>query len=342
MTDKKTIGSSINPHIDRRGLLKAGGALGVMSFAGVPQFAWAQDRIYRWGSSSLGSSGYVIMEALSQVVKKETGLNSSSLATAGTTENMALIGAGELEFGHSTTVDWTAATSGQKPFNEPIELHQMFAYAGWHEPPIVHADSDIMTIADLAGKRYSPSQPGSGAALLHHTLMRAAGIYDSIDWTYGTWTEVYDAFKARRIHGVVGVITNGLPSGRIVEAEAAVEVRALEVPEDVIEAAREENAGILDGMIGPDVWPTLEKPIRMPLIGGVLASSPSVSAENGYAITKAIFDNAAEVREMAKPLSAIELEFAVRNLLVGFPVNAGAAQYFQEEGVWRDELTIAS
>jgi TRAP transporter TAXI family solute receptor len=327
--------------LDRRTFLKAGGALGAMTVAGLPSIAFADDTIYRWGSASLGSSGYVIMEALSQIVKAKAGLNSSSLATAGTTENMALIGGGELEFGHSTTVDWVAATEGQKPFEGPIELHQMFAYAAWHEPPIVHADSDIRTVADLAGKRYSPSQPGSGAALLHHELMRAAGIYDSIDWAYGTWAEVYDAFKARRIHGVVGVITNGQLDGRILEAEAAVEVRALEVPEEVILAARQVNAGILDGMIGPDVWPTLEKPIRMPLIGGVVAASPNVTPEAGYAITSAIFDNAEEVRQMAQPLSAIDTEFAVRNMMTAFPVNAGAAQYFQEQGVWRDDLMIA-
>jgi TRAP transporter TAXI family solute receptor len=254
---------------------------------------------------------------------------------------MALIGRGELEFGHSTTVDWVAATEGKKPFSAPIKLNQMFAYAAWHEPPIVHADSKIHTLADLAGRRYSPSQPGSGAALLHHALMRAAGVFDKIRWTYGTWAEIYDAFVARRIDGVVGIITNGGLDGRIMKAEAAVKLRALEVPLDVVNKARKENAGILDEMIGPDVWPSLAKPIRMPLIGGVVASSPSVTPEAGYKITKAIFDNAKEVRQMAKPLSKIDIEFAVRNLMPAFPVNAGAAQYFKEKGVWRNELKIA-
>lgn len=327
--------------IDRRSFLLAGGAAGLGALAGFPTLAMADDRTYRWGSSSLGSSGYVIMEALSQVVRSKAGLKSSSLATAGSGENMALIGQGELEFGHSTTVDWTAASEGLPPYPGPIELHQMFGYAAWHEPPIVHADSDIRAIADLAGRRLSPSQPGSGTGILYHALMRAAGIYDEIDWSYGTWSEVYDAFKARRIHSVVGVITNGQLDGRIMEAEAAVEVRALEFPQEIIRAAQKENAGILEGTIGPEVWPTLGKPTLMPLITGVVAASPSVSPEAAYKITKAIFDNAAEVRQMAKPLSAIDTEFAVRNMMTAYPVNAGAAQYFKEAGVWRDDLKVA-
>jgi hypothetical protein len=326
-------------HLDRRTVLKGGAAMGLLTL--TTPAALAQGRTLRWGSSSLGSSGYVIMEALSQTIRKYTDYQSSSLATAGTSENMALIGRGKLEFGHSTTVDWVAATEGQAPFDGPIELHQMFAYAGWHEPPLVRADSDIMTIEDLAGRRYSPSQPGSGAALLHHELMRAAGLYDQINWSYGTWTEAYDAFVAGQIDAVVGVITNGAPSSNIQQAEAATPLRALAMPEAVLAKAREVNSGILDEMVGPDILPFLEEPIRMPLIGGVAAASPSVTPEAGYDVTKAIFDNAEEVRGMGGPLSGIRLDFAVKNLMASFPVNAGAAQYFQEQGVWRDDLIVA-
>lgn len=328
--------------LNRRDVLRHAGAVGLVAVSGLPAFAQTDARTYRWGSSSLGSSGYVIMEALSQVVRTKTDLSSSSMATAGSGENMALIGQGELEFGHSTTVDWTAASEGLAPYSGPIELHQMFGYAAWHEPPLVHADSDIRTVMDLAGRRLSPSQPGSGSAILYHALMRAAGIFDEIGWTYGTWSEVYDAFKARRIDSVVGVIANGQLDGRILEAEAAVALRALEFPAEIIAKARELNAGVLEGKLGPDAWPTLEKPILMPLITGVVAANPTVSAEAGYTITKAIFDNAEEVRQMAKPLSAIDVEFAVRNMMTAYPVNAGAAQYFKEAGVWRDDLKIAS
>jgi TRAP transporter TAXI family solute receptor len=207
---------------------------------------------------------------------------------------------------------------------------------------MVHADSDIMTINDLVGKRLSPSKPGSGTGLVYHDIMRKAGLFEKIDWSYGSWNEVYDAFKARNIHAVAGVITNGKPSGRIVQAEAAVDVRALEIPEDVMKAVQADNPGILDEVVGPDVWPTLTKPVRMPMLVGVVAAHPSITAEEGYNVTKAVLDHAEDVRKMGKPLEKIGVEFAVNRLMEAFPVNAGAAQYFKEKGVWREELKIFS
>jgi hypothetical protein len=62
----------------------------------------------------------------------------------------------------------------------------------------------------------------------------------------------------------------------------------------------------------------------------------------GYEVTRAILDRAAEVRKLGSPLSGLDLKSAVRNLLPEATVNAGAAQYFMEQGVWRDDLTIAA
>ena len=332
---------SVKPGLDRRRMLALTGGVAAGGMVGWYPAPAAAARSLRWGSSSIGSSAYVIVEALVQTVGKYTDLRGSSLATAGTAENMALIGNGDLELAHSTSGDWVAATRGLKPYAKPVVAHQLFGDAAWHLPPMVHADSDIRSLAELAGKRYSPSQPGSGTGLIYHSITKAAGIYDEIDWVYGSWTEVYDAFKARQIDAVAGVLTNGERSDRIIQAEAATAVRALEIPEDVMRKVQEENPGILSELVSPDVWPALEKPTLMPMLVGVIASHPSVTAEEGYAITKAVLDHAEEVRAYGRPLGAITLELAVGRLMPAFPVNAGAAQYFKEQGVWREELKIA-
>jgi hypothetical protein len=35
----------------------------------------------------------------------------------------------------------------------------------------------------------------------------------------------------------------------------------------------------------------------------------------------------------------VRIDQATRFLLPGFPVNAGAARYYKEKGVWRNDLT---
>jgi TRAP-type uncharacterized transport system substrate-binding protein len=55
-------------------------------------------------------------------------------------------------------------------------------------PPLVHADSDIKTVADLKGRRCSASKSGSGAASLSRILFEAAGLGaqgKDMDWVYG-------------------------------------------------------------------------------------------------------------------------------------------------------------
>lgn len=326
--------------VDRRQVLVGTSAFGLATL--MPIRAPAQERRLRWGSSSLGSSGYVILEALANVSNKYTDLRSAVQATAGTTENFVLMGRDELDVAHTTSLDWVAAKAGDKPFPGPIEANQLLAYVQWMNPPLVKADSDIKDISDLRGRSYSPSKPGSGAASMARILFEEAGIIDDIRFVYGGWGEVYDNFGLGQIDCVHGVFTNGTPIGVITKAEAAAPLRALEFSEDVLKAANARNAGILISQLTPETWPALDRPIRTPALAGVLGADTTVTAEEGYAITKAILDHAEEVRTFGTALAGVNMENAVGSLLVGHPVNAGAAQYYQEQGVWRDDLTVAS
>jgi TRAP transporter TAXI family solute receptor len=313
-----------------------------MNLAAASVVAAPLRKVYRWGSSSLGSSGYVIMEAFAQTANRHTAYRNSSLATAGTGENMYLIGEGKLEFAHSTSVDWTTALAGEKPYKRPVRANQLFAYAVWQQLPIVRADSNVMTLEDLAGLRFSPSLPGSGTAAMYMLLLQAAGLDGQVRMRYGSWSEVYTAFRADQIDAVVGVLTNGRPSSGIQQLELTMDIRAVDVPVAVLARARERNPGILEDRLGPAQWGILGSDAPVPAMTGILASSPEVSPEVGYEVTRAILDRAAEVRKLGSPLSGLDLKSAVRYLLPDAPVNAGAAQYFMEQGVWRDDLTIAA
>lgn len=324
---------------NRRDVLRAMAAMGLVT--ATPMAAFAQAGSLRWGSSSIGSSGYVILEALANVTNRNTELKGSVQATAGTTENFVLMDRDQLDIAHTTSLDWVAAKAGDKPFPDVIEANQLLCYTQWENPPLVMADSDIQTIEDLRGRSYSPSQPGSGSAAMARILFEAAGIIDDIQWVYGSWGEVYDLFGLGQIDAVHGVFTNGEPIGEVVKAEAAAPVRALEYSEEVLRAANARNAGIFSTELTPDTWPTLDRPIRTPGFSGILGADTRVSAEDGYAITKAILDHVDEVHEFGNLLHGVTLENAVAGLLIGHPVNAGAAQYYKEKNVWRDDLLIA-
>ena len=330
-------------HHNRRSLLKGLAATGLATTLGAPAFA--RDGALRWGSSSLGSSGYVILEAMSNVANKHGGMKNSVQATAGTTENFALMGSGDLDVAHTTSIDWVSAFRGEKPYPGVIEANQLLSYVKWLMPPLVHADSDIKTIADLKGRRYSASKSGSGAASLSRILFEAAGLGaqgKDMDWVYGGWKEVYNNFQLGQVDCVMGIFTNGSPHGLVTQVGTVVPLRPLEFDQATLEAAAEKNLGILIGELSPDNWDMIDKPQRSPVFTGVLGAATSVSAEDGYNIVSSVLNNLEETKAFGKPLAGLGLEAAVNNLLTAYPVNAGAAQYFKEQGVWREELQIAT
>jgi len=329
--------------IRRRSVLQGAGALALggaaLPFARITP-ATAQ-QILQWGSSSLGSTGYVIIEALAWAANQFSDLRNSSMSTAGGAENMALIGQDLLDFAQTTSSDWKPAVNGEEPYQGPVEVYQMFSYTIWNLSPMVAADSDIQTLADLEGRRVMPATAAGATAGMWHTVFQAAGLDDAVSWTYGSWRETYDAMKSGAADCIPTLLTNGRRSPILEELQTAMDVRPLSVPDDVVEKAQEQNPGILVATLTPEEWGALGEPTAMLSIAGILGAHPSIDEETAYKVTKAVFDNVEEVRSKGVQLHDVALEFAVEHLIPTYPVHPGAARYFQEHGVWRDDLEIA-
>ncbi len=299
--------------------------------------------VIQMGSASLGSTGYVIIETLSAVINRfsDPPLRTSSMSTGGGAENMHLLGEGIIELGQTTSSDWAPALAGMPPYGRPIELNQMFSYMVWSPAPFVSADSDIQSLEDFAGRRFSAGSAGGSANALWTTIFETMGILDQIRFTHQGWRETYDAFQRGQIEGSVAILTVGQPSPLIQELEASTNIRLLPVPDELLDAAAELNPGVLKFRLTPDAWGTVPEEMSVPGYAGILGARKDVDAETGYNITRSIYDNYEFVQAQSNLTRYVEPEFATAYLMRRIPVNAGAAQYFKEIGVWRDELTIA-
>ena len=88
-----------------------------------PVNAFAEKKMFRIGSASLGSSGYIHWEACAFLTNKyATNLKASSLSTAGSTEDVILLNDNKIELGHGTGLEIIAAWAGTKPFNKKIQV----------------------------------------------------------------------------------------------------------------------------------------------------------------------------------------------------------------------------
>lgn len=326
-----------------QGLGATAGATALSPLLGGLTEAQAASKIYQWGSSSLGSTGYQIITVLAAAASKFSKGRHASLSTAGGAENMALLGEKIIDFGQTTTTDWYPAINGKGRYQgKPVDAVQMFSYTIWQCTPMVRADSDIKSIADLKGKRIMPATAGGATTGLWHTLFEAAGIKDDVKWTYGSWKESYDALASNAVDCIPSLLTAGNPSGILQRLETSHKLRVLPITPDLVAKASKMNPGVMSATITPETWKSLPGPTLMVSFGGVLATRPDVPEDVAYAVTKAVFDNADFVRQRGGVrLKDIRLDFATKYLMDAYPVHAGAAKYFKEKGVWRDELKIA-
>jgi len=333
-TDRRTI---------IQGLGAAAGASALSPMLGGLSEAQAAGKIYQWGSSSLGSTGYQIITVLAAAASKFSKGRHASLSTAGGAENMALLGENILDFGQTTTTDWYPAINGKGRYEgKPVKAVQMFAYTIWQCTPMVRADSEIKTIEDLKGKRVMPATAGGATTGLWQTLFEAAGLKDEVKWTYGSWKETYDALASNAVDCIPSLLTAGNPSGILQRLETSHKVRILPGSEELIAKANKLNPGVASATVTPETWKSLSAPTLMVSFGGVLATRPDIPEDVAYAVTKAVFENAEFVRKRGGiRLKDIRLDFATKYLMDAYPVHAGAAKYFKEKGVWRDELKIA-
>ncbi|MEO1459928.1 MAG: TAXI family TRAP transporter solute-binding subunit, partial [Pseudomonadota bacterium] len=304
----------------RRSLLKGmtagAGAMAAGPLLGSPATAGAK-AIYQWGSSSLGSTGYQIITVLAAAASKFTEGRHASLSTAGGAENMALLGEDIIQFGQTTTTDWYPAINGLGRYEgKPVDAVQMFAYTIWQCTPMVRADSDIQTLEDLKGKRVMPATAGGATTGLWNTLFEAAGIKDEVEWTYGSWSETYDALASGAVDCIPSLLTAGNPSGILQRLETTHKVRILPVSPELIAKATGLNPGVASATIGPDTWASLSEPTLMVSFGGVLATRPDVPEDVSYEVTKSIYENAEFVKKRGGvKLKDIDLGFATEYLM---------------------------
>lgn len=327
------------PHLSRRDALRLGLASAAASGLGLHTTSVLAQQSLQWGSSSAGSTGYVIIEGLANTVNRHTDLQNASMATSGGTENMQLMHEGVIQLAQTTSTDWQPAFNGEEPYPEPITVHQMFAYTLFNCTPMVRADSDIQTLEDLRGRRCMPSPAGSSTATMWNVLFEAAGILDDIDWTYGSWRESYDALRGESVDCIPSLLTNGRPSPILSELTSTVPVRILPIPEEVMTKAQELNPGILFGPVPGGAAQGIDEEILAASFSGVLAASPDVSEDVAYQIMQAIFENRDQVQNLGVQFQDIDLQFGAEYLVQGFPVHKGAAKYYKEKDLWSDSMT---
>lgn len=300
---------------------------------------------YVWGSASLGSNGYVIIEAfVSTVNKAGVDFKNSSVATGGGAENMALLDANEIQFGQAMSSDMENATKGITPYDKKIEFNQILGYTYSDLPIMVFDDSSYQKPEDLKGAKIAVGPANGAAAYVAQILFSEIGIIDDVTFVYGSWQECADALKVGQADASFNFHTNGRHViSAYEELYQTKPMRPISVDKALLEKIASENEGLVVSVIHDGAYPTYVGDHDCISTTSVLVCRPEIPDDVVYTITKTILENAeAEIAMAPTNLEGFGNEMAIDAMIDGYPIHPGAAKYFKEVGLWRDGMVEAA
>jgi len=309
-------------------------ALALPAVAPLAARAAAERRI-AIGTAGVQSDYYPIGTAICRMVnatRKQHGIRCVARVSGGSVANLEAVLAGDVALGLAQGDMQVAARDGTGPFagTPQPRLRALFNVAPELFTTVVSPQSDIRSIADLAGKRVSLGPPGSGTRATADIVLAAHGLRaaDLAEAATLKFVELAPALCERKIDAFVFVA--GHPNPVFLDATTACGARFVGL-----------SGAPLAGLLAAHPWyrrvalPTeLYRGAAGPLV--TLATTAGLVADEGlpdevaYAVTRNVFENLADFRTLYPMLSGITAWDAARTLV---PLHSGAEAYFREAGV---------
>ena len=296
--------------------------------AGAPALAQTQLSIATGGT---GGVYYPMGGGLAEVINNHVeGYSATAEVTGASVENMGLVATGDADLALALADTVQQAQTGTGRFDgQQLEMLRGLASMYANMVQIVTlADSGIETLDDLKGKRVSVGAPGSGTEVNAEAILSANGIsYDDIDEQRLNFNETADALANGDIDA--GFWSVGAPTSSILNLATTNSIRMIELSDDQIAAARAADpifaqttlaAGIYEGVGDTTV-------LGVP---NVLVVSSEMSDDLAYTITKAMFENIADLRAVHPAANQTTVDFTLAATPI--PLHPGAIRYYEEIG----------
>lgn len=281
-----------------------------------------------------GTSGtyYPFGGAIAQIFNsKIPNMNVTAQATGASVENLKLIGKKEAELAIVQNDMTDYAYKGLETFKDG-KIENVRAIATLY-PEVIQiiasVDSGINTIADIKGKKFSVGAPGSGVEANARQILDVMGMtYNDFTPNYLSFAESGDAFKDKHLDGFL--FTSGIPNAAIQDITATQELKYVSIPDDIIAKLIEKYPFFTAYTIPAGTYKGQTADVKTVAVNATLVVGAEVSEQVVYDLTKALFDNQAELATAHAKGKLLSLETAVKGISV--PFHPGAEKYYKEKG----------
>ncbi|MGI1661605.1 TAXI family TRAP transporter solute-binding subunit [Palleronia sp. KMU-117] len=297
--------------------------------AAAPAIAQEQLSIATGGT---GGVYYPMGGGLAEVINAHVeGYSATAEVTGASVENMGLIATGDadLAIGLADTV-FQAQTGTGRFEGQQLEMVRGLASIYANMVQIVALEgSGIASLADLRGKRVSIGAPGSGTEVNAEAILSANGIsYDDIDEQRLNFNETADALANGDIDA--GFWSVGAPTSSILNLATTQNIVVIALSEAELAAAQAADATFAVTTLPGGTYTGVDADIAVLGVPNVLVASSDMPDDLAYAITKAMFENIADLQAVHPAANETTVEFTMSATPV--PLHPGAIRYYEEIG----------
>ncbi|TDL77699.1 TAXI family TRAP transporter solute-binding subunit [Palleronia sediminis] len=303
-------------------------AAAAIAIAG-PALAQSQLSIATGGT---GGVYYPMGGGLAEVINNNVeGAQATAEVTGASVENMGLVATGDADLAIALADTVEQAYSGTGRFDGQ-QLSMVRGVASLYANTVqlvTMADSGIASLEDLAGKRVSVGAPGSGTEVNAQAILEANGMsFDDFTAQRLNFNETADALANGDIDA--GFWSVGAPTSSILNLATTADIAMIALTEAQIAAADEANAVFAPTTLPAGTYEGIDEDVATIGVPNVLVASSEMDEDLVYSITKAMFENIADMRAVHPAANETTIEFTMAATPI--PLHPGAIRYYEEAG----------
>lgn len=288
------------------------------------------------GTADSGGTMYPVGKAIAQIISNsDNQINVNLAASNGSSFNVDSLANGEIDLGLVSGDIAYAAVNGLDEFSEnPIEQLRCIAavypsISNW----MALSESGFTYVHDLIGTNIGIGPQNSTTELSARIALQSMGIAnENSSFTtcgIGSGASEVKLGNIEAIHGFAGIPISGLT-----ELADSVPCTLLQYTPEELNTILAENSFYYQDVIPANTYKGQTKDVESFGIKCLLCVSESLDENTVYQLTKIIYENTTELKNLHPSLSAMEKEgFMYTDLPI--PLHTGSKKYYQEKELLR-------
>lgn len=289
-------------------------------------------KVIRWGSSSVGSSGYNLSAGMSNIVNKYTNYEASVIPVGGTAATIRAITRKDRDFGLGNSYDIYTGYTGTGKFSKEGKQPIRLVARCYTSQMTFLAQPGIETVQDFKKKVVMyRRKPVPIWGLYGDAVLKAYGMSEKDVKVVSSikTKELIDGLKVGSVHA--GLIPGGVPNAFTIQLLALKKYNFIRIDEEKLAAIDKEYPFMVRVTIPAGTYKGQDKEVYTMGYVNALFVSADLPDEVVYNVTKTIFTHHDEFVKVHPLAKKVTLENACKDPVI--PIHPGAKKYYEEAGV---------